>query len=94
MADTEYDDDERDYDELPEAVNVEGNPEPSPEEIAAARERNEKQIIEPEDDGPVDMGYDRREQDPVTARNPDPAAMSEHERNARLTEQYDPPRDA
>jgi hypothetical protein len=43
-------------------------------------EPDDEQLVEPE---PVEV-----ENDPVTARNPDPAAGSEHERNQRLTETY------
>jgi hypothetical protein len=40
----------------------------------------ERQVIQPE-----------RLEDPVTTRNADPAAMSEAERNRRLTETYERP---
>jgi hypothetical protein len=74
MAETEYPQDEQDDDA--QAVNVEGNPEPSPEEIEAARAGNEKEIINPDPFTP-ETGFDR-----------DPATMSEHERNLRQREQY------
>jgi hypothetical protein len=48
---------------------------------------DEPEVIEPEDGGTAQLSPED-EVDPVTARNPDPAAMSEHERNARHAEQY------
>jgi hypothetical protein len=55
-------------------------PQEQPDELTEASE-----AIEPEDDGAAPLSPD---EDPVTARNPDPAAMSEQERNARHAEQY------
>lgn len=40
---------------------------------------------------PVEPEYTEADPDPVTARNTDPAAMSEAERNRRLTETYETP---
>lgn len=53
----------------------------------------EEQPVEPEH-AEADPGVqgETAPHDPVTVRNEDPAAMSEAERNQRLTEAYDPPR--
>lgn len=67
-------------------MNALGNEEPTNDEIAAARARNTKEVIEPEDAGPAELDY--REPDPVTAPNSDPAVQSEHERNKRQAERY------
>lgn len=48
------------------------------------------EVIEPEDAGAAPLSPDD-EVDPVTVRNTDPAAMSEQERNARLTDRYNNP---
>lgn len=56
------------------------------------REQDERDdVIAPKDGGPADPGYPVDQPDPVTARNEDPAAMSEHERNQRLSAAYEPP---
>lgn len=51
-------------------------------------EQNEP--IQPEDTGPALLRPEdeEQEQDPVTARNPDPAAASEHERNQQRAAEY------
>jgi len=46
---------------------------------------DERDDVEPEPIEHVETG-----RDPVTVANTDPAAMSETERNRRLTEQYNP----
>lgn len=61
-------------------------PQAQPDELTAERYDDETpEVIEPEDGGAAPLAPD---EDPVTARNTDPAAMSEHERNARHAEQY------
>ena len=55
--------------------------EQDPQETRDQQER----VIEPEHAAEAEP-----RQDPVTTRNEDPAAMSEHERNQRLSDAYDP----
>lgn len=51
-------------------------------------QQQDEQVIQPEDGGPAapDPWVD-----PRTVRQEDPAAMSETERNRRLSAQYEPP---
>jgi hypothetical protein len=49
--------------------------------------QDEPELIEPTDEGAAALRPEPDE-DPVTVRSTDPAAMSEHERNLRQQEQY------
>jgi hypothetical protein len=54
------------------------------DETRAFPETDDREVVEP-------TRTELEGHDPVTTRNTDPAAMSETERNRRLTEDYEPP---